>query len=206
MGHLVKVCYNNISSTRLEEIVLKKEQKSKKSNNNITNDSVANRLIDLMLWYQIEDSRLTLELYGHRIKFYELQKEHLIENKPYKFQKKKMLKYENELNEINDKIMKLYTEVEEEIAIMEKMQDAINSKPDNNLISFNDLLSMIEKKVNPSKIILNLKNKNAIYRYSVDDHSYILLDIDKKDNIFSTYLNETLTDLEMIEKNIEIID
>ena len=185
---------------------MNKEQKSKKSNNNITNDSVADRVIDLMLWYQIEDSRLTLELYGHRIKFYELQKEHLIENKPYKFQKKKMLKYENELNEINDKIMKLYTEVEEEIAIMERMQDAINSKPENNIISFNDLLSMIEKKVNPSKVILNLKNKNAIYRYSVDDHSYILLDLDKKDNIFSTYLNETLTDLEMTEKNIEIIN
>ena len=185
---------------------MKKEQKNKKSNNNITNDSIANRVIDLMLWYQIEDSRLTLELYGHRIKFYELQKEHLIENKPYKFQKKKMLKYENELNEINDKIMKLYTEVEEEIAIMERMQDVINSKPDYNLISFNDLLLMIEKKVNPRKIILNLKNKNAIYRYSVDDHSYILLDLDKKDNIFSTYLNETLTDLEMTEKNIEIIN
>lgn len=183
---------------------MKKEQKNK--NNNISNDSVADRVIDLMLWYQIEDSRLTLELYGHRIKFYELQKEHLIENKPYKFQKKKMLKYENELNEINDKIMKLYTEVEEEIAIMEKMQYAINRKPDNNLISFNDLLSMIEKKVNPSKVILNLKNKNAVYRYSVDDHSYILLDLDKKDNIFRTYLNETLTDLEMIEKNIEIIN
>lgn len=206
MGHLVKVCYNNISSTYLEEIVLKKEQKSKKSNNNKTNDSVADKIIDLMLWYQIEDSRLTLELYGHRIKFYELQKEHLIENKPYKFQKKKMLKYENELNEINDKIMKLYAEVEEEIAIMGRMQDAINSKPDNNLISFNDLLSMIEKKVNPRKIVLNLKNKNAIYRYSDDDHSYILLDMNKKDNIFSTYLNETLTDVETIKKNIEIID
>lgn len=185
---------------------MKKEQKSKKSNNNKTNDSVADKIIDLMLWYQIEDSRLTLELYGHRIKFYELQKEHLIENKPYKFQKKKMLKYENELNEINDKIMKLYAEVEEEIAIMGRMQDAINSKPDNNLISFNDLLSMIEKKVNPRKIVLNLKNKNAIYRYSDDDHSYILLDMNKKDNIFSTYLNETLTDVETIKKNIEIID
>ena len=159
-----------------------------------------------MLWYQIEDSRLTLELYGHRIKFYELQKEHLIENKPYKLQKKKMLKYENELNEINDKIMKLYAEVEEEIAIMERMQAAINSKPDYNLISFNDLLSMIEKKVNPRKIVLNLKNKNAIYRYSDDDHSYILLDMNKKDNIFSTYLNETINDVEMIKKNIEIID
>lgn len=159
-----------------------------------------------MLWYQIEDSRLTLELYGHRIKFYELQKEHLVENKPYKFQKKKMLKYENELNEINDKIMKLYAEVGEEIAIMERIQDAINSKSDNNLISFNDLLSMIEKKVNPRKIVLNLKNKNAIYRCSDDNHSYILLDMNKKDNIFSTYLNETLTDVEMIKKNIEIID
>lgn len=134
------------------------------------------------------------------------EKEHLVENKPYKFQKKKMLKYENELNEINDKIMKLYAEVEEEIAIMERMQDAINNKPDNNLISFNDLLSMIEKKVNPRKIVLNLKNKNAIYRYSDDDHSYILLDMNKKDNIFSTYLNEALTDVEMIKKNIEIID
>lgn len=117
-----------------------------------------------------------------------------------------MLKYENELNEINDKIMKLYAEVGEKIAIMERMQDAINSKSDNNLISFNDLLSMIEKKVNPRKIVLNLKNKNAIYRCSDDDHSYILLDMNKKDNIFSTYLNETLTDVEMIKKNIEIID
>ena len=39
-----------------------------------------------------------------------------------------MLKYENELNEINDKIVKLYAEVEEEIAIMGRMQGAINSK------------------------------------------------------------------------------
>ena len=184
---------------------MKKEQKNKK-NNNVNSDTVADRVIDLMLCYQIEDSRLTLELYEHRVKFYELQKEHLIENKPYKFQKKKMIKYEKELNDIDEKIMKLYAEVEEEIAIMERMQDAINSKFENNLISFNDLLSMLEKKVNPSKVILNLKNKNAIYRYSVDDHSYILLDLDKKDNIFSTYLNETLTDLEMIEKNIEIIN
>jgi len=205
MGYLVKVCYNNISSTYLEEIVLKKEQKNE-NNNNVNNDSVADRVIDLMLWYQIEDSRLTLELYGHRIKFYELQKEHLVENKPYKFQKKKMLKYENELNEINDKIVKLYAEVEEEIAIMGRMQGAINSKSDYNLISFNDLLSMIEKEVNLRKIVLNLKNKNAIYRYSDTDHSYILLDMNKKDNIFNTYLNETLTDVEMIKKNIEIID
>lgn len=116
-----------------------------------------------------------------------------------------MLKYENELNEINDKIMKLYAEVEEKIAIMERMQDAINSKSDNNLISFNDLLSMIEKKVNPRKIVLNLKNKNAIYRCSDDDHSYILLDMNKKDNIFSTYLNETLTDVEMIKKILRLL-
>ena len=184
---------------------MKKEQKSE-NNNNVNNDSVADRVIDLMLWYQIEDSRLTLELYRHRIKFYELQKEHLVENKPYKFQKKKMLKYENELNEINDKIVKLYAEVEEEIAIMGRMQGAINSKSDYNLISFNDLLSMIEKEVNLRKIVLNLKNKNAIYRYSDTDHSYILLDMNKKDNIFNTYLNETLTDVEMIKKNIEIID
>lgn len=30
--------------------------------------------------------------------------------------------------------------------------------------------------------------------------------MNKKDNIFSTYLNKTLTDIEMIKKNIEIID
>ena len=53
MGHLVKVCYNNISSTRLEEIVMKKEQKSKKNNDSVNNDSIADRVIDLILWYQI---------------------------------------------------------------------------------------------------------------------------------------------------------
>ena len=53
---------------------MKKEQKSKKNNDSVNNDSIADRVIDLILWYQIEDSRLTLELYGHRIKFYELQK------------------------------------------------------------------------------------------------------------------------------------
>lgn len=185
---------------------MKKEKKNicKKSDN--FDNELNTKIIDLCLWYQIEDSRLTINLIEHQIKFYELQKEHLLENKPFKFQKKKMKFFEDELNKIDNKIMKFYSEIEEELAIMEKMQNAINVKYETKIISFNDLLSLIEKRKNPKKIMLKLCNDYAIYEYSVDDHSYLLSSKEKEGATFNIYLNESLTDLEMIKKNIEIID
>lgn len=176
---------------------MKKEKKNIcKKSDNIDNE-LNTKIINLCLWYQIEDSRLTIDLIEHQIKFYELQKEHLLENKPFKFQKKKMKSFEDELNKIDNKIMKFYSEIEEEIAIMEKKTK---------IISFNDLLSLIEKRKNPKKIMLKLCNDYAIYEYSVDDHSYLLSSKEKEGATFNIYLNESLTDLEMIKKNIEIID
>lgn len=79
------------------------------------------------MWYQIEDSHRWIELISHKIKMYELKKEHLLDNKPFKFQKRKLKEHNNELESIEEEISKCYQEINEEVTIIEKMRKAIES-------------------------------------------------------------------------------
>lgn len=88
---------------------------------------LSNKIVDLCLWYQIEDSHRWIELISHKIKMYELKKEHLLDNKPFKFQKRKLKEYNNELESIEEEISKCYQEINEEVTIIEKMRKAIES-------------------------------------------------------------------------------
>lgn len=53
---------------------------------------LSQKIIDLCLWYQIEDSRNMFRLFGSEIKMYEAQKQALLNNCIFKFQKKKIEK------------------------------------------------------------------------------------------------------------------
>ena len=46
------------------------------------------KIIDLCLWYQIEDSHNMIRLFDSEIKMYEAQKQALLNNCIFKFQKK----------------------------------------------------------------------------------------------------------------------
>lgn len=92
-----------------------------KANSKIEEKDIINKLLDLILVYENESSKNWIELVSHQIKGYEIQKQHLIDNKPYFLQKKKLEEHNKKLAEIDNKILKCFKDIEDEIAFMEKI-------------------------------------------------------------------------------------
>ncbi len=84
--------------------------------------TLSERIIDLCLWYQIEDSHNIIRLFDNKIKMYEAQKQALLNNCIFKFQKKKI---EKDLEEIDYKIHKIYENISEEVSMISKMEESI---------------------------------------------------------------------------------
>ena len=89
-----------------------------KANSKIEEKDIINKLLDLILVYENENSKNWIELVSHQIKGYEIQKQHLIDNKPYFLQKKKLEEHNKKLSEIDNKILKCLKDIEDEIAFM----------------------------------------------------------------------------------------
>lgn len=73
-------------------------------------------------------------------------------------------------------------------------------------ISFYNLLKMIKQNKNPHRVKLFLKQKSAYYIYDYESKCYVLENKYDLGYIFYEYLNETLTDIQMLDCNIEIED
>lgn len=52
-------------------------------------ESLAEKVIDLCLWYQIEDSHNMIKLFESEIKFHEIQKDAILSKCTFGFQRKK---------------------------------------------------------------------------------------------------------------------
>ena len=158
-------------------------------------ESLAEKVIDLCLWYQIEDSHNMIKIFESEIKILEMQKEMILSNCTFKFQRKKV---EKELEEIDKKIYRLYENVGEEITLIERMKDAIAGRKDdenkiddktNDLISYYDLLSYLKHGIIFKKVSLNEFNKEIFYVYD-NEGNYVIEDKTKVGNQFTTYLGE----------------
>lgn len=73
-------------------------------------------------------------------------------------------------------------------------------------ISFLDLLYLIKKNKYPYRVKLFLGNCSANYIFDVDSNCYVLEFSKDRGYVFNEYLNESLTDKQMIAYNIEIED
>lgn len=101
-------------------------KKEKKVVQDIDNESIVNKIIDLCLWYQIEDSHKMLNLIDLQIKSCRLQMEYLIDTKPFWFQKKKLEEYNKKMEELDNQIFKYYQDMNEEVELIQKMQEKIS--------------------------------------------------------------------------------
>lgn len=94
-----------------------------------TDDEVISlKLLDLFTSYSIKDSEITLNFLKSQVKFYENERDYLLENKPYNSQKKKMKVYNTKLEKVEQKILKLYEDIGEEIQIIAKLQKTIDKE------------------------------------------------------------------------------
>ncbi len=78
-------------------------------------------LLKLNIKYAIEDSNINMRMIDNRIKFYQTLINHLEDNKPFFFQKKKLIEYNNKKEEYENKISELYIQLGEEYKMIEKL-------------------------------------------------------------------------------------
>lgn len=76
---------------------------------------------------EIKDSELYLKVLDNRIKFYQNQIRFLENNKPLFFQKKKLEEHNKKIEEYEQIITNAYLQMNEEVDMILKMQNSINS-------------------------------------------------------------------------------
>ena len=91
---------------------------SKKKNED---KELVDMLLKLNIKYAIEDSNINMRMIDNRIKFYQTLINHLEDTKPFFFQKKKLIEYNNKKEEYENKIFELYTQLGEEYQLIEKL-------------------------------------------------------------------------------------
>lgn len=92
-------------------------------NNNTISKSyyneIVNKIIEISLISLNKESKCWIDIICTKIKVCELQKQHLLENKPLFFQKTKLEKYNKKVEAIDNKIMKYFKDIEEELEYIE---------------------------------------------------------------------------------------
>ena len=197
------------------EMVKELNDESKKMkkvlNDESKEESLAEKVIDLCLWYQIEDSHNMIKLFESEIKFHEIQKDAILSKCTFGFQRKKISK---EVEEIDKRILELNKYISEELVLIERMKDAIAGRKDdenkiddktNDLISYYDLLSYLKHGITFKKVSLNEFDKNVIYIYD-NEGNYIINDKKYVGDQFTTYLSEFSSDVSKFKKNIKIVE
>lgn len=81
----------------------------------------------MSLLYENENSKNWIRLVSYQIKGYEIQKQHLIDNKSYFFQKKKIEEHNKKIEELDNKTLKCLKDIEDVISLMENNYDLISN-------------------------------------------------------------------------------
>lgn len=105
-----------------------KKGKKNIDNANTNDEKLSNKIIDLCLWYQIEDSHRWLDIIDLQIKNCQIQLDFLKEIKPFWFQKKKLEEHNKQIIELENQIYKYYEDLGKEVEIIQKMQEQLNVK------------------------------------------------------------------------------
>lgn len=190
---------------------MKKEKKIALNDNNEKENRLVEKIIDLFSWYQIEESNNIIKMLGNEVKFYEEEKKLILDNCIFAFQRKKAYK---EIDEIDEKIFKLYEKIGEEVTMIDKIKnsmdgnvnfDKVNVNTTDKFLSYYDLLSFLKRGIIFKKVSLNEFDKEVFYIYDYEGN-YIIEDKTKVGNQFTTYLGEFDSDNNKFKKNIKIIE
>lgn len=172
---------------------------------------LSNRIIDLFIWYQIEDSNAWLRVLESQVKFLEERRKQLFDNLDmclFKFQKKKI---NEELEQIEKELFKQYEKIGEEVDIMNKLKSSISNNnditevDDDTLLSYYDLLTYLKFGITFKKVSYKKFNREVIYFYD-NEGNYIIENQNDKDNVFDIYLSECESDNTKFDRNIKILE
>lgn len=95
------------------------------SKNKNEDKELVDMLLKLNIKYAIEDSNINIRMIDNRIRFYQTLIEHLEDSKPFFFQKKKLIEYNNKKEEYNARISDLYAQLGEEVELIDKLHSEL---------------------------------------------------------------------------------
>lgn len=95
-------------------LILEEDCKSEKN--------VSTQIVNLCLKYHLEESNQYLKMIIVQISACEARIKYLLKTKPYQFQKKKLKAYQEELDEIDNKIQKYYKDISNELKEIQEIQ------------------------------------------------------------------------------------
>ncbi|MDO5568741.1 MAG: hypothetical protein Q4G04_01330 [bacterium] len=163
---------------------------------------LSDKIIDLCLWYQIEDSHRWMDIINLQIESCQMQLKFLEENKPFWFQKKKLEEHKKQVEELENQIYKYYENLGNEVDMIFKLQQALNKE--GTTISYEKLVELLKNNNAPIEVELILGKKHRIYTLSKEGY-YVLKDKKDEDEMFSYWLRDCLLDTENDTKCIKII-
>ncbi len=179
-----------------------KKEKKKNVDIDIKDKELAEKTIDLCLYYQIEDSHRWLDIIDLQIKNCQMQLHFLEEKKPFWFQKKKLEEYNKQIEELENMIYKYYKDLDEEVDMIFKLQKSLNKE--GIIISYGKLMELLKSNNAPTEVELKIGKKLKSYILSEDGY-YVLKNQKDEDNIFHYWLRDCLLDTENDKKCIKII-
>ena len=190
-----------------------KKKGSVEVDNNSENEDIklSNRIIDLFIWYQIEDSNAWLRVLESQVKFLTGRRKQLFDDLDmcfFKFQKKKI---NEELEYVEEELFKQYEKIGEEVNIMNKLKNAISNNNDitevdnDTLLSYYDLLTYLKFGITFKKVLYKKFDKEEIYYYD-NEGNYIIENSNNKSHVFSAYLSECESDNTKFDRNIKILE
>lgn len=89
---------------------------------------LVNKIIDLFTIHQIQESNLYLKMLDNQIKVQQNHIKYLEDTKPFFFQKKKLEKYNKEIEKCEQKIYETYKKMNEEVDFIFEMKNSIDNE------------------------------------------------------------------------------
>ena len=104
------------------------KRKANMSEQRANSEDLNDKILDLCLYQQIEESFHWMKLIEKQIEFCEMQIAHMEEYKPFWFQKKKLKAHYEDIELLEDKICDYYRQINKEVEMINKMKRAIDKK------------------------------------------------------------------------------
>ena len=187
---------------------MKKKEEIIKSQHPISKEDLTERMLDVCLWYQVEETNVWIKTLENYIDLYKDYRDILIQIYDKSLFKTKL---KNDIKELDAKINTQYESLKEEVKMIIKLKNLISSKDTkveilkDDEFSYYDLLTFLKYGITFKKICYHKFEKDIVYIYD-NEGNYILENKEDKCCNFCMYLSENASDNTKFEKNITIIE
>lgn len=190
---------------------MKKKEEEKKDINEVKDEDLITKVLNLCIFHQIEDSNGWIRILESQLEIFKEYRKQLLEQLDDCIFKSQKNKVRMEIEEIDEKISNQYTKIKEEVSMLNKLKTAIINGENkvelvsDDIFSYYDLLTFLKNGIIFKKVNVHNFEKDVTYIYD-NEGNYVLENKDDESLQFAMYLSENSNDNTKFERNITVIE